>query len=173
LKTVKKEDSIDLEEVVLQYYPQISFRVRKSIGFNNPEWEDICSEILMTVVKSIKKDKFRGDSSLGTFIYSITSKKIVDYIRKKTRAERNMAEAKETFTSKQIDPQTRLEKKEKSARIQEAIRKLKPRHADILYLYYYLEIPRAEIAKIYSLSPRWISEIIKTSRKSLKRIIEL
>ena len=161
-------DTHDLEKIVLEFYPQISFRVKKSVGYNNPEWEDICSEIMMSVVKAIKAGTFRGDSSIGTFIYSITSRKIVDYIRKKTRSLNHIPEPDNSN-----DPHDHLEQKERGEIVYNAMKRLKPQHADILYMYYYLDVPRNQIAEIYSLSPRWISEIIKSARKSLKRIIEL
>ena len=168
MKAKSKDSVYDLEEIVLKFYPQISFRVKKSVGYHNPEWEDICSEIMMSVVEAIKAGKFRGDSTIGTFIYSITSKKIIDYIRKKSRTLPHVPEPN-NFK----DPHDRLEEKQRSERIYKSLKKLKPKHADILYLYYYLDVPRKDIAEIYSLSPRWVSEIIKNARKSLKRIIEL
>lgn len=157
----------NLEEIIVKFYPQISFRVKKSIGHLNPEWEDICSDILISVIEAIKTGKFRGESSIGTFIYSITSKKIIDYIRKKTRVLKHLPEPKISS-----DPHESLEHKQKQDKILEAIKKLKPKHADMVYLHYYIGLSYREIAQIFSLSPRWVSEIIKSSRKSLKRIID-
>ncbi len=167
MKKDSQKETYDLEKIVLEFYPQISFRVKKSVGYNNPEWEDICSEIVMSVVKALKSGRFRGDSSIGTFIYSITSKKIVDYIRKKTRLLRHIPEPDNSS-----DPHDHLEKKERGEIVYNAIKKLKPKHADILYMYYYLDVSRNQIAEIYSLSPRWVSEIIKAARITLKRILE-
>lgn len=168
MKTGLPEEAYELEETILKYYPQISYRVKRSVGHLNPEWEDICSEIVMGVVEAIKKGKFRGDSALGTFIYSVTSKKIVDYIRKKTRVLKHIPEQKNSD-----DPHDHLEKKQRDEIVLEALKKLKPQHADILYLYYYMDTSREQIAQIYSISPRWVSEIIKNARKTLKKIIDL
>ncbi len=168
MKKDPKGESYDLEKIVLEFYPQISFRVKKSVGFNNPEWEDICSEIVISVVEALKSGRFRGDSSIGTFVYSITSRKIIDYIRKKSRPLKHAPEP-----SNSNDPHQDLEKKEREEIVSNALNKLKPKHADILYMYYFMDVPRQQIAEIYSLSPRWISEIIKSARNSLKRIIEL
>ena len=80
-----QEKTVDLEEVIAEYWPQISFRVKRSLGYSNPEWEDVCAEIMISVIESIKKSRFREESSLGTFIYSITSHKICDHFRRKGR----------------------------------------------------------------------------------------
>ncbi len=60
-----KDPVYNLEQIVLEFYPQISYRVKKSIGFNNPEWEDICSEIIISVLEVLKSGKFRGRKLFG------------------------------------------------------------------------------------------------------------
>jgi RNA polymerase sigma factor (sigma-70 family) len=54
----------------------------------------------------------------------------------------------------------------------DSIKKLKPRDADILYLYYYLGLSQLEIAGIFGISKRWVNTLIKNSTKSLKKILE-
>ena len=81
----KKDNGVDLEKVITKYRSVISFRVRKSLGTYNPDWEDVVNEIITNVIEKVKKGEFRGDSSIGTFIYTITSRRIVDYIRQKSK----------------------------------------------------------------------------------------
>ena len=76
----KRVKDIDLDAIVAKYRPVVSFRVKKSIGVQTPEWEDVVNEIMINVVEKLKKGEFRGDSSIGTFIYTITSRRIIDYI---------------------------------------------------------------------------------------------
>ena len=167
MKTGEEMDSIDLEELVLRFWPQINYRVRNSLGFTNPDWEDIASEVLIDIIKAIKKGRFRGDSSIGTFIYVITSRRIVDYIRKKGKLPKSVS------VEDQIpDPYESMERKEKSIFLTESIKKLKPRDADILYLYYYLGLSQQEIAGMFGISKRWVNTLIKKSTKSLKKILE-
>ena len=131
----KKE--LNIEGVILQYWPQINFRVRKSLGFNHTDWEDVSSEILYDVIKALKNGKFRGDSSVGTFIYVITSRRIVDYIRKKSR---NLEYNNEELQYNRFpDPYETVRKKEQKELVSNSIKKLKPRDADILYLYFFAQ----------------------------------
>lgn len=163
----KKKNLQDLEEVILKYWPQINFRARKSLGPYNLEWEDVASEILVNVVEAIKKGKFRGESSIGTFIYKITSRRIVDYIRRKNKMPRHLPEPNHT-----LDPHESLVKKEQAELISKSIKKLKPKHADMLYLFYYMGLSQTEIAQTFGVSTGWISALIKDAKKSLKKIIE-
>ncbi|HQI23130.1 MAG TPA: sigma factor, partial [Candidatus Saccharicenans sp.] len=74
----------DIKELMVRYRPIITFRVRKAIGAQNTDCDDLVSEILSQVVEKISSGEFRGESSLGTFVYTITSRRIIDYIREKT-----------------------------------------------------------------------------------------
>lgn len=163
----KLEQQTDyVEGIFLRYWPQISFRVRKSIGFQNPEWEDICSEILYSVIKAIREGKFREESSIGTFIYSITTNKVIDYIRKKGKKLKYPPD-----TISRSDPYLDIEKKEQAGQIVEALNKLKSKHADIMYLYYYMGIPQNQIGKVFDISPGRVNQIIKSALEELKYII--
>jgi len=164
---LKKEKIPDLEEILLKYWPQISFRVKNSIGRSTPDWEDIGSEILLNVIEALRKKTFRGQSSLGTFIYSITTNKIIDFIRQKKKVLREIP-----APDLDSDPYFSVEKDEKAKLVSMYLKKLKPKYADILYLHYYLDLPQTEIAKIYGVSPTWVSVMVIKARKTLKSLME-
>lgn len=157
----------NLEEILLKYWPQISFRVKNSIGRSTPDWEDVGSEILVSVIEAIRKGTFRGESSLETFIYSVTTHKIVDYIRRKMRTLESIPELGEVF-----DPPTQVEKQEQVRLVAESLKKLRPRHADVLYLHYYLDLSRNEIAQVYGITPGRVGVLIATARKALKGLMK-
>ena len=160
-------NSYEIEEVILKYWPQIRYRVIKSLGYNNPEWEDTASEILLSVVEAIKLERFREESSIGTFIYSITSNKIVDAIRRKGKAMHTV-EMPEKF----LDPKNHIERKETAIYVADLIKTLKPRHADMLYLYYYIDLSQSEIARIFGISSRRVHAILSDAKRALKRLAE-
>lgn len=160
-------DPHNIEEIILKYWPQIRYRVIKSLGYNNPEWEDTASEILLSVVEALKFERFREESSIGTFIYSITSNKIVDAIRKKEKAMLTVEEPE-----KFLDPHNHIALKERAIYVADLIKSLKPRHADMLYLYYYIDLSQIQIAKIFGISSRRVHTILSDARKTLKRLVE-
>jgi RNA polymerase sigma-70 factor (ECF subfamily) len=160
------ENTAELEKVILQYWPQINYRVKKSLGFLNSDWEDVAGDVLMDVLKAVKTGKFRGDSSLGTFIYTITSRRIIDYIRKKSRVLKHAPEA-----GSLLDPHEACEQKEQSEILFHALHRLRPRSADMLYMAYFLDLSRKEIAQTFGISYHRTCEILKEAEKSLRRII--
>lgn len=157
----------DPSEIVLKYWPQISFRVKNSIGRATPDWEDVASEILVGVFEALRHKKFRGESSLATFIYSITTYKIIDHIRQKKKALNRVPEPGHA-----CDPYVHVENQERVRLVAGYIKKLRPRYADILYLHYYLDLPQSEIAKIYGLSTGTMSKLVRAARTTLKKLMK-
>jgi RNA polymerase sigma-70 factor (ECF subfamily) len=161
------EKGPEAEEILLKYWPQISFRVKNSIGRSTPDWEDLGSEILLSVIEAIRKKTFRGESAWPTFIYSITTHKIIDYIRQKKRALEPMCESGQGF-----DPSAQAEQEERVKLVAGLLKKLKPRYADILYLHYYLDLSRDEIARVYGISPGRVGVLIAAARKTMRELIK-
>jgi len=157
----------DPAEIVLKYWPQVSFRVKNSIGRSTPDWEDVASEILVSVVEALRKKTFRGESSLGTFIYSITTNKIIDYIRQKKKIVLGIPEPDHNF-----DPYLHVENQERARLVAKFLKRLKPKYADILYLHYYLDLPQNEIARIYGISLGRTSALITAARNTLGNLIK-
>jgi len=163
----KGNKDLDLDAIVAKYRPVVSFRVKKSIGVKTPDWEDVVNEIMINVVEKLKKDEFRGDSSIGTFIYTITSRRIIDFIRKKSKILKHAPEPKPY-----LSPQEHVENRERAQWIADSIEKLKPKYKEVLYLYYYQELSREEVAKKLNISSRRVSERVNYAQKLLRRVMK-
>jgi len=158
---------IDLNEVVVKYRPVVSFKVKKSLGAQTPDWEDVVNEVIMQVIEKVKKGEFRGDSSIGTYIYTITSRRIVDHIRQKTKVLRSVPEP-----APLPDPCENAENRERARILAEAVQRLKPRFKEVLNLYYYQELTRDEVAERLGISPRRVSERLNYAQRLLRKIIK-
>ena len=163
----KNEAFYDIEEIILKYWPQINYRVRNSLGYVNSDWEDLAGDILINIIEALRNNKFRGESSIGTFIYTITTRRIIDYIRRKVRLQKYML-----AKGREPDLHEPGKKREQAEEVKDAIKKLQPRHADLLYLYYYSGLTQIEIAENLDLSLRTVNIKIKDARQSLKKIID-
>jgi RNA polymerase sigma-70 factor (ECF subfamily) len=160
------KSSLNPEEILLKYWPQISYRVKNSIGRSTPDWEDVVSEILLDVVQALRQQTFRGESSLGTFIYAITTNKIIDHIRRKKKILGEIPEPNPEF-----DPSLQAENQERVRLVAGFLKKLKPKYADILYLHYYLDLPISEISQIYGISAGTMRKLVKAARNHLKGLM--
>ncbi|MBM3296103.1 MAG: sigma-70 family RNA polymerase sigma factor [Candidatus Aminicenantes bacterium] len=156
----------DHDALLAQYRPVVSFRVRRALGGDIPDWEDVVNEILTQVLEKVRNGEFRGECSLGTFIYTVTSRRIVDFIRQKTKILRNGPEPAEP-----LDPQESLESREKSDQLVRHIRTLKPKYRDVLFLFYFQELKREEVARRLGITPAKVSERLHYAQKLLRKKI--
>jgi RNA polymerase sigma factor (sigma-70 family) len=142
------------EDAVLKYRAVISFRVRKALGGSNPDWEDVVNEILTQTVAKIKSGEFRGDSSIG------------DCIRQKTRVLKHAPEP-----APYPDPHDEMERRERAKQVEQVVAGLKPKFRDVLYLYYYRELSRDEVARALDISPRRVSERVNYALKLIQKAV--
>ena len=157
---------IDLDQIVAQFKPVVGFKVRRALGPANPDWEDVTDEVLMQVIEKVRAGEFRGESTIGTFIYTITSRRIVDYIRQKTRVLRGAPEG-----GTLPDPQEQVERDQRAARLGEAVKGLKPKYREVLRLYFYLEMSREEVALRLGITPAKVSERVNYAQKLLRKTL--
>jgi RNA polymerase sigma-70 factor (ECF subfamily) len=162
------KNTYDLKEITSKYRPIVTFKVKKSIGSHTPEWEDIVNEIMLNTIEKIKSGEFKGKSSVGTFIYTITRRRIVDYIRRKKRRAHKYIPESDPFP----DPHEQIENKERAEMLAKKLEQLKPKYKKILYLYYYKDLSRKEVAQRLGISPRKVSERVHYAQKLLRKLIK-
>jgi len=158
---------VDLNDMVARYRPVVSFKVRKSLGSQTPDWEDVVNEIITQVIEKVRKGEFRGESSIGTFIYTVTSRRIVDFIRQKTKVLKGGPEP-----APWPDPSEDAETRERAQLVAGAVQQLKPKFKEVLNLYYYQELSREEVAARLGISPRRVSERLNYAQKLLRKMVK-
>lgn len=158
---------IELDEIIAKYRPIITFKVKKSIGGQTPDWEDVANEIITNVIDKVKSGEFRGESSIGTYIFTITKRRIIDHIRGKNKILKHAPE-----TAPFPQPHIYFENKEKAETLANAIESLKPKYKEVLYLYYYKDLSREEIAQKLGIPPNRVSERVNYAQKILKKILK-
>jgi RNA polymerase sigma factor (sigma-70 family) len=77
------------KEIIEKYDGDIKSAVYKKIS-NHQAHEDVIANIYLSIWQSL--DNFGGRSSLKTFIYTITARRIIDYYRKKFRITKTITE---------------------------------------------------------------------------------
>ncbi|MDN5201832.1 sigma-70 family RNA polymerase sigma factor [Fulvivirgaceae bacterium BMA10] len=92
-----KDKSAALKELYRSYFPLIKNFILKNKG-RIEDVEDIYQETLLVVYNQIKSGKFRGDSSLKTFIYVIARNIWFKELRKHSKQIREISEIEQEET---------------------------------------------------------------------------
>lgn len=85
LKNLKAGDRDSFKKLV-EEHQRIVFGLCFHFLHNKEDAEDAAQEVFLEVFRSIKK--FKGDSKLSTWIFTIASSKCIDFIRRKNRKKR-------------------------------------------------------------------------------------
>jgi RNA polymerase sigma-70 factor (ECF subfamily) len=163
--TPPKSD-LDLDEIVARFRPVVGFKVRRALGSSNPDWEDVTNEVLAQTIDKVRSGEFRGDSQIGTFIYTIAVRRIVDYIREKTRITRKFPPENDVPSAEE-----KMETDERIQKLAKAVSSLPQKYREALDLYYYRELSREETARRLGISPARVSERIHYARKLLQKAV--
>jgi RNA polymerase sigma-70 factor, ECF subfamily len=126
-----------------RYLPGVFARVRFKVPENDVE--DVTQEVFIAVLKSL--GNFKGQSKLSTWIWTITSRKIVDYYRSRKDKFSEQDDFEELVTRSLSNHTGSIdEHQDDLAAIQHALCALPQNYQDILLMRFVDEMPFNEIA---------------------------
>ncbi len=171
----RKEESFSA--LVLQYQRRV-YNTVLSISQQTEEAEDLAQEVFMEIFESIHK--YRGESSLSTWIYRIATNKALEFIRKK-KAQKRFAFVKSLFgqndeiVHQSIDfehPGILLENKERAKVLFSKIEQL-AENQKVAYCLHNLEgLSYEEIAGVMKLSKSSVESLIFRAKQNLRKSLE-
>jgi len=125
--------------------------------------EDVRNETMVRVLDAIQKDRLASPSSLPCFVVATARNVIREFRRKGSRAE---SIADRDFPA----PATPVVDHTVRRAIESVIRRLKPREQQFLRLYYYEELPKAEISQRLGIPEERMRLIKSRALKSFREI---
>ncbi len=138
--------------------------------------EDIAQDTFIEIHRSLAK--FRGDSSLATWIYQIAVSKSLDFMRKKNRKKRKSIfgstiriddQPVEIPASDSENPEKKLQEKERRAVLQEALDSLPRNQRAAFVLSKYDGMSYQEIAKTLKTTVGAVESLIHRAKKNLQK----
>jgi RNA polymerase sigma-70 factor (ECF subfamily) len=144
VRRIQKGDRQAFEELLDTYEARV-YRLAMRFTGNVSDAEDVTQEIFLGVYKSLAN--FRGDSSLGTWIYRIAMNHCLEF-RRKRRLESIPLEEELTLVVSdwRDDPAQSADKQEISERVEAAINALSPQHRDVIVLHELQGLTYQEVA---------------------------
>jgi RNA polymerase sigma-70 factor, ECF subfamily len=152
---VKRPRHRPTEESVSAYAQRIYNLARRMLG-SDADAEDVTQEVLLTAIR--KLPMFRGESSLGTWLYRITINAVLNFRRKQAhRQEHSVGEPfrdlNQPGSARTLaTPESELEGRETKQLIERAIATLPEKYRRVYLLADIEELPNAAIAERLSLS---------------------
>jgi RNA polymerase sigma factor (sigma-70 family) len=163
------------EEIVSRCQDMV-YNTALSILQSEEDAEDITQEVFIKVYE--KRDHFRGEALLSTWIYRITVNKALDLEKKKKRQKHGgfitklFGDREEEEAINFHHPGVVLDNKEKAAMLFKALKKL-PESQRIAFTLHKIEgLPYQEIAAVMETSLVAVESLMARAKTSLQKILK-
>jgi RNA polymerase sigma factor (sigma-70 family) len=139
-----------LDETIRMLYRDHFDPLSRYILANNgsqQDAEDIFQDTMVAFIELVQKDRFRGESSIGTFLYSMNRFAWLNEIKRKGRAQAREEKYEKETEQPEMDSISGLTNREEQKEISRIIDSLGENCKKILLLYYYEDKSMKEIAE--------------------------
>ncbi len=168
-----RDDEV-FEELVNRYKARVFGLVLSILGPGFvADAEDTAQDIFLQVYRQLPG--FRGDSGIGTWLYSIARHKAIDRKRQaRFRLPHVTQDEIEAFSTpgQRERPDGILAKSERQKIIRDCIERLPYPYRSTLYLYYWMEYSVSEIAQFLDMRPGSVTSYLHRGRKMLHRHLQ-
>ena len=162
-------DTKVFDELVRRYQASVFRIVAATLGPDkNADVEDCVQEVFIDVFYKI--GNFRFQSRFSTWLYRVARNKAVDVLRKpRFRLPHVDSEA----VKEQIDAESGFEEQRvveaTDQRVRNAVQSLPTRQRSVVYLFYWMEVPIAEIAELMSMKSGTVKSELYRARQRLAK----
>jgi len=155
-------------EALVQQYHVLVYRVALSILDDPDEAEDAAQETFIAAISNL--DRYRGESSLKTWLYAITLNTCRGHLRKRKarNAIKRTWEALQSLTSRPLTPEESALRNETDAQLWAAVDALDEKHRLPIILRYVHNLSVPEIAQTLAISEGTAHSRLHYARKKLQ-----
>lgn len=154
-------------ELYTAYADRIYSLVFNQVDGDQDAAQDIVQETFLAASKSA--GKFRGQSKVYTWLYSIANKKVADFYRRRKReAKHQTLSADSQIELEASSDAGTIDSEEKSQAVQATLSKLPIHYRQVLILKYVEEMPVIEISQVMGRSPKSIEGLLTRARRELR-----
>lgn len=148
----KKGDQKAYADLMGRYRDSVYFMLLKMVG-NRDDADDLTIEAFAKAFKRL--DQYTPSFAFSTWLFKIATNNCIDFIRKKKNNTFSIDKTVEgaeggemsiTLRSDFLDPEEKMQKKQKVKMLHDVVDKLKPRYRQLVELRYFEELSYEEIA---------------------------
>ena len=167
---IRHGDKAAESELFSYYGVRIATTVKIRLGINNPDWEDVCSEIKTAILIKLREgvvDPKKGN--LSSYFHGVALNKIKDYYKSEKKKKKHLQTPYSEEIPDPVDQKSELEMEELKRLIRKVINNLNEKYKDVIYLRYYQGLSIQEIATQLQIESRRVSERINYANKLIRK----
>lgn len=154
----------------LAHFDILSRYIANNSG-NEQDGEDIFQEVMVAFVNLVKAGKFRGESSIRTFLFSLNKNIWLNELKRRSRAMAREGKFEKQTNHQDVTADQAMEIRQTKADLLEVIDALGENCKKILLLYYY---ENRSMREILSALPYENEQVVRNKKsKCLKKLEQL
>ena len=169
LEQCREGDSLAIERLV-QTYQQDVCRLALSILEDADDADDATQEVFVAALRAL--DSFRGESSLKTWLFSITINVCRNRLQRAQSRGRLRQVLQSLFLQNQAHPESDAIQRESDSALWRAVHALGEKHCIPVILRYYHDLPVAEIAEMLGMPVGTIHSRLNHARDKLRTLLK-
>jgi len=107
--------------------------------------EDIFQEVVVNFIELVQKDKFRGESSVKTFLFSMTKNTWLNELKKRGRSDARELKYEKMKDKEEMDVSHLIAEREAKKQVMDIVSQLGDTCKKILVMFYYENLSMNEI----------------------------
>ena len=162
-------DSAQFDTILDAYRESLIFYINRYVH-NLHDAEDLAMDTFADLLARPKR--YRFESSLKTYLFSIGAHKAIDFIRKHKRSQICDTETFSHLSSEEDDLAEAVIRDERRRALLDAIDRLPPDYRNAVYLVYFEEMSYAEAGKILHKTEKQINNLCYRAKGNLRKYLQ-
>jgi RNA polymerase sigma-70 factor (ECF subfamily) len=174
LREVESLEAFSADRIAVDLAPTIAASLRRVLGCNDPDYEDLLQSALERVFTTLRNSNFRGECSLSGWAAVIARNVAVDALRARCRQRGfvpldGAAKDVSAVPFAEAGPDRLADARQQLQLFYRALGGLRPTTASVVYLHYVVGHDLAEIAAMLSISVAAAqSRLVRGRRETVK-----
>lgn len=135
-----------IKAIYRDHFDSLSWFVLHNSG-NRQDAEDVFQEMVVAFIELVQKDKFRGESSVKTFLFSLNKHIWLNELKRRGRAEQRELKYGKAQDKTEVDVSHFITGREAKIQVMNLVEQLGETCKKILVMFYYENLPMREILK--------------------------
>jgi RNA polymerase sigma factor (sigma-70 family) len=153
-----------------QYYEVLSIYTRQNSG-TGQDAEDVFQEVVVTFIDLVEQNKFRGESSIKTFLYSLNRHIWLNELKKRNRMQQRNLKFEKSKGEAEADVSSYIAGREARTQLMRAIGQLGEACKQVLTAFYYQDL---SIREMLAFLPYENEQVVRNKKyKCLKKLEEM
>jgi RNA polymerase sigma-70 factor (ECF subfamily) len=174
MEQAKSSGAEDEARAVEQTYRPRLLRFLAKRGVFPPDAEDLVQDVFLAVFSQIREGRFRGDSSISTYVISILNNKVADYWKARERRAVEVQMPAELLDGGAVNepaaPPAGGVDAEGRAILHEILGRLPRQHRVILLLHETERWTTVEIAELLNMNPGTVGRKLWEAKRKLREM---